>query len=114
MEKMISRTAAINEVERAKVRVSHSVERAIARGVIEIVDDIGKSIAGLPVTEQKTGKWILKNDHPVYGPGRKCVCCSACGWAAFQDTRLGQRVILNDEFHFCPQCGARMEGEQNG
>lgn len=102
MEKMISRTAAINEVERAKVRVSHSVERAITRGVIEIVDDIGKSIAGLPVTEQKTGKWV--------GADTQCgIACFVCGVAVDDFCHSADYIDLDYEPNFCPNCGAKMD-----
>ena len=53
MSETISRDAAINELERAKVRVNHSVERAIGRGIIEILDDVEKSIIGLQSAEPK-------------------------------------------------------------
>lgn len=53
MSETISRDSAINELERAKVRVNHSVERAIGRGIIEILDDVEKSIIGLPPAEQE-------------------------------------------------------------
>ena len=51
MSETISRDAAINELERAKVRVNHSVERAIGRGIIEILDDVEKNIKALPPTQ---------------------------------------------------------------
>ena len=40
MDDLISRQAAINEVERAKVLIHHSVERAIGNAIIEILDDL--------------------------------------------------------------------------
>lgn len=49
----ISRQAVINELERAKVRVSYSVERAIGRGIIEILDDVEKDVRGLQSAEPK-------------------------------------------------------------
>ena len=63
MDDVISRQQAINNVERAKIHVSHSVERAIGRGIIEILDELEKNIRGLPSAQPKRGKWIDRGEH---------------------------------------------------
>ena len=96
MSETISRDSAINELERAKVRVNHSVERAIGRGIIEILDDVEKSIIGLPSAEPKRGKWIRDGHH---------IRCNQCGIYMCDTDREGDKIPNN----FCPNCGMKME-----
>ena len=51
--------------------------------------------------ERKKGHWIEVDDHYNRISGR----CSACGWEShlYEDDVVGM--------NFCPNCGARMEGE---
>lgn len=59
----------------------------------------------LPTAEPKTGRWIsdrlVSTNGGTYGIRR----CSECE-AYYQDIGYG--------WNFCPTCGARMEGEDNG
>ena len=52
-------------------------------------------------SESKTGKWIEAYDPFNRISGR----CSVCGWEAhlYEDDVVGM--------NYCPNCGARMEGE---
>lgn len=49
---------------------------------------------------QRKGKWIEDDDPTVKGH------CSVCGWEShyYEDDVIGMP--------FCPNCGARMEGEE--
>lgn len=52
----------------------------------------------------RQGKWIygmLENCNQYY--------CSECGNEAYWDTDYGQQL-----FDFCPRCGAKMRGAENG
>lgn len=51
-----------------------------------------------PVTpKQRTGKWI--NNHTT---------CECCGWQMIDDVMESPNIVF---FPFCPNCGAKMEGE---
>ena len=52
------------------------------------------------------GRWEIKTDTDEYGLKRPKLVCSKCGKepAAWDLTEL---------FEFCPNCGARMRGEQD-
>lgn len=52
--------------------------------------------------KEKTGKWI--NDWEM--GMSKCSCCG--------ETYLWEDHKGTENFHFCPNCGARMEVEKNG
>ena len=54
----------------------------------------------LPSAQPKKGKWIVGANH---GLGVKTLTCSECGYVEVSSH------ILN----FCPNCGARMEGEED-
>lgn len=64
-----------------------------------------ETLMGLPSAEPKTGRWIsdrlVSTNGGTYGIRR----CSECE-AYYQDIGYG--------WNFCPTCGARMEGEDNG
>ena len=109
MNGTISRDAAINKIEQAKVRISHSIERAIGRSIIEILDDVEKNIRGLPSAEPKRirGKWIYCEDSTA-----DCVDgyrCDQCGFFVPWDYKHKGIDFIHD-YNFCPHCGAKMEG----
>ncbi len=108
MDESISRKAVINELERAKIRVSltmvrqptHSFERAIGRGTIGTLDDVEKNIRRLPPSESKIGKWIRDGHH---------IRCDQCGMYMCDTDREGDKIPNN----FCPNCGSYNRGEIN-
>lgn len=57
---------------------------------------------------QTTGKWIIKsNTTPWYTEW--WYACSECGQYPLRD-RYGQEALSD----YCPNCGARMRGEEDG
>lgn len=56
--------------------------------------------------ERKRGKWIEKTDE--YG---STVVCSECG-DEYAETDLSLDSWVKQYFHFCPNCGCEMKGEQ--
>ena len=60
----------------------------------QTISDIGNQ----PTIEERKGKW-LQDKHDIAGYGY--FDCSECG-ADFYDT-----------YDFCPNCGAKMEGEED-
>ena len=83
---LISRQAAIEEIEKGVWNVNELIER------IEL----------LPSADRPTGKWISERSKDWRGGGAEI--CSECGygysWGAYHEP---------DEFEFCPNCGAKME-----
>ena len=62
-----------------------------------------------PVIEPKHGRWITVSDGYGNGVATASICeCSLC-----KDTIW---VYKNDKrkWKYCPNCGARMDGEENG
>ena len=68
--------------------------------------DIVKGIRALPsvTPEQKIGRWIMSEDG-LYRP--ICNKCGAHPWKGYIPTTKGATEV----FKYCPNCGARMEGE---
>lgn len=48
----------------------------------------------------KRGRWIIEDKYKDYRTER----CSVCGFVA-------NRPYIQDVWHYCPNCGARMESE---
>ena len=75
-------------------------EDTIGRGIVEYLI---RRIQALPVeSEQKIGRWI--NTEPNYksGFGNNAHYCSVC---------KDYYTTSPSEMHYCPNCGAKMEGE---
>lgn len=74
------------------------------------IERLGKKIEGLlrsystaEVTKIKHGKWIEDDSDGCY--------CSACEWYADYDYDYVTNYGLgNDDFIYCPHCGAKMDG----
>lgn len=61
-----------------------------------------ETLMGLPSAEPKTGRWMFP-DPPIHKP-----ICSECGKPCIGLHAF--EYVLTD---YCPNCGARMEGEDN-
>ena len=61
----------------------------------EIMEDIKKLPPVKP--EQKMGRWVVTDDDLVY--------CSECGDSYYSRP-------IDASWYYCPNCGARMEGEE--
>ena len=85
---LISREAAIEALKRAE-----ALTRAF--GYHNVIDTIREQPTIDPV---KRGKWIGSDDFDEY------YRCSECGKG---ETQFGGL------YHYCPNCGARMEGEED-
>ena len=68
------------------------------------LSDVVWAIAKLPSAEpqRKTGKWLTSDD--MYETG----VCSCCRY----DTREPVSYVITN-FEYCPNCGAKMEGEND-
>lgn len=58
--------------------------------------------------ERKTGEWKIRED--MYGDTE--ATCSECGFETVVD-QPGNNLHMLSDLHFCPSCGAKMEGEEN-
>ncbi len=83
--------------------INEPCDDAISRqAVLDLVNSDWKyegletDVASLPSVTQKSGKWIRVTDKT----GHLVWECDKCSWQ--------QRLSTN----FCPDCGARMEGEE--
>jgi hypothetical protein len=48
MDELISKRAVIEAIEKARANVGHNLERSIGKSIIEILDDVGRDVNGLP------------------------------------------------------------------
>ena len=48
MDELISKRAVIEAIEKARANVGHNLEHSIGKSIIEILDDVGRDINGLP------------------------------------------------------------------
>ena len=55
----------------------------------------------IPVHEVKHGKWV-KSDYP------QMLVCSSC-----RDAYVFEDWVKNDKWHYCPHCGAKMDGKES-
>ena len=66
-----------------------------------------KMIRGLDTVEtMRHGKWNVFH-NPRY-PAYEIMQCSECKWEIHKSKVRGR-----DHYFFCPECGARMDGEMN-
>lgn len=75
-------TMAIQELESTQVEKAYKLRRA----------------------DSSIGKWVHQDHNKRHGMRTTCVCymptCSECGKAG------------DEQYHYCPHCGARMESEE--
>ena len=73
--------------------------------------DVGEFLCSIPnadVAPVVHGRW-LKTEEPLVWEEISCIECSACheSWMADRDYGLE----FADYWKYCPNCGARMDGE---
>lgn len=90
MSDLIDRDEAIKRINRQRV-----VDKSVARRILYTI----------PTAKQKVGRWV--DDGTKLG-----FCCSECG-SAFDDYFYGDLsdVSMCKVPKFCPNCGAKMEGQ---
>jgi DNA-directed RNA polymerase subunit RPC12/RpoP len=57
------------------------------------------AVKALPSADRPQGEWIHDDSSPI------AYRCTAC------NTLQHWSVIQNGQYHFCPNCGAKMKGE---
>ena len=63
------------------------------------------------IAEQPTAD-VVPVRHGVWASEETAVTCTACGRSYDTDFEIKQNVISN--FDYCPNCGAKMDGDKNG
>ena len=79
--------------------------------LLEVNKAICNSIKDLPSAqpERKKGKWI---DYDIDNDKYDDVCCSECGKTFTVDAERWYDIgFTASDMKFCPNCGAKMEGE---
>lgn len=73
--------------------------------VVDVFEDTGLTADVQPV---KHGRWEQI--------GEQNAKCTACGGVLRSNgiDRTGKSLIFNAIYHYCPFCGARMDGDNNG
>lgn len=103
MSDLINRQDAINALgEEPEIWNDTEEEWAYRNAWVEHIS----AIKALPSAEPKIGKWEIKTETDEYGLKRPKLVCSKCEKepAAWDLTEL---------FEFCPNCGAKMRGEDS-
>lgn len=62
-------------------------------------------IMALPAVDAELvrhGRWVKHKPNGIIWTLK----CNECGW-------VDNRVTLNDKFNYCPNCGAKMDGEKH-
>lgn len=100
----INKEAALAEMDyyiSAKKLIEDILE---ARGIeIETVPKLIRLIKAQPRQEPKRGRWIESTEPSAKPIGEIYVCSNCYNFEAWGETEL---------YNYCPNCGARMEGEQ--
>lgn len=79
-------------------------------GTISVFDDFGRCVCELDAEDAPTvdavevvhGRWI---EHIEIGAMNNYCECSACNWKT-------PFVIRTKKFNYCPNCGAKMDGDR--
>lgn len=96
MSDLISREAAIEAIEELVSTMSVCVSKEECKGMNWMKQRAILAIENLP-TAEKVGKWIGSGDFDEY------YRCSEC--------RKGE-TQFGGLYRYCPNCGARMDGEE--
>ena len=102
MDDFISRRAAIDELGEEPEVWSGEDEYEMGLNNQWHSDVIAlKSLPAADVAQVRHGRWETEIITDVYGLKHACYACSVCG------------VANNDEYDFCPNCGAKMDGGED-
>ena len=93
---LISRQAAIDALD-GKIEITGRTNAEAVKGYVRLVKD---RLEQLP-SAQRTGRWKVSEL-----PKGKMKYCSECGF--------GQYIADERQYNFCPNCGAKMDGEVEG
>lgn len=96
MTRLIDADWLLNAIEKLKVR--NTSNTATIFDVLGVLDDVEKIIKAAPINDPvKHGHWIFVKDMVSY------IKCSECG--------AGICWVNTKRPKYCPNCGAKMDGE---
>ena len=104
MDDYISRQTAIDALE-GEISVTGRANAEAVLGYANLICDRIKRLPSEDVVPVRHGRWIPKFDGKFQG-GAYWFDCSECGHTVTGGNLSGK--------HFCENCGARMDGEQDG
>ena len=96
MDDLISRAAALDAIDHERdVLIEEKrlgAEHVVVHHARRLIEDL-PTVDAAPVVH---GRWVYEHDDPVLLP------CSVCGY----------QVYRYNNTHYCPECGAKMDGER--
>ena len=95
-KRLIDRNALLSEYDRV-----HIGEPGKARKLIEDAPSVD-------AVEVVHGRWAVSRESEI----SKNVWCTACGEDFYIRKKIG--AVLIDKMPYCPNCGAKMDGDGNG
>lgn len=109
MDEYLSRNEAVNAIKSlessmpAKDNYAKGYDAALGRALI-VVREVPPAADVQPV---KHGRWVQI--------GEQNAKCTACGGVLRSNgiDKTGKALIFNAAYHYCPFCGARMDGDKN-
>ena len=102
MSDYISREDALGAFRRVYMIPGRGTAKEIYTKQIENTYKDIESIPAADVVERKHGKWIRENLASTSGGVYPVVHCSECNIVGYWEPK------------YCPNCGARMDGDTNG
>lgn len=102
-DEYISREAVLKAFKLIAKNPNKDYQRGMQDTIDCLVPEVIADIPAADVQPVKRGRWseCYTDSHHYSG------ICSVCGKASI-------RSIKENPLEYCPKCGARMEGEQNG
>lgn len=95
---LISRTALLEEIKLQKWHAGEIQNQSYRTGFIASLSILEGKITEIPVVDAepvRRGEWTEPYKNDIWD----CYVCSSCGYAQDRTSR------------YCPECGARMDGE---
>ena len=76
---------------------------------IEVCDVLTLVVPSADVAPVRHGRWIEYGENK---DGTHNICCSVCG-GFFKSEGHANSCYTRNKYRYCPNCGARMDGEDN-
>lgn len=105
MDEYIEREELIEHLERAKEKllIENSFESRWAANLIGIFIWLVENFASADVAPVRHGEWVEEDT---------AITCPICTRSYDTDFEIKRSVVLR--FKYCPECGAKMDGDKNG
>lgn len=105
MSDLIKREDAIKAMEQRYEDILRTFKRKVKIGEKAIVLDMIGCVKNLPSAARSQGEWIDMGDFEQ---------CSACKGTRLKEFQSYYGKVTWIKTPYCPSCGARMKGENNG